>query len=299
MSGRKTGILVLFALFFGGIWVCSSLEWPVAEGRIVSNFAKNIRGEPALGYSFHSEGPVRAADSGELLFTRQDGETRSGLPSPLGDWTAIEHRDGLVGIYGRFSLSGVNNVGLIDQGGILGFSGRTGWGDGDGFYFSFYDRREKHWVNPGMILPLLDDTLIPQIRSVRLENGDGRLFRLPETRSIPRGQYRIIVETQDFRREQGDEAMECHRITCAVNGKEAGEINFETFAAQNGRLVVNAGNFGESSGISRIPASTIYAFAPAIVAGEVYLNSGQAIFEIIGSDLKGQSRSQTYRLNVE
>ena len=76
-----------------------------------------------------------------------------------------------------------------------------------------------------------------------------------------------------------------------MNGEEAGSLSFETISARDGLLMVNRNGL--------IPARQVYARYPSFEAGEVQLSRGQAILEIIVSDIMGNSRSASIRMIVE
>jgi hypothetical protein len=274
------------AFLFAAVFV-SSLEWPDAEAEILSNFASGKT--PGLGYSFRSEGPVRSAASGEIIFIRDETDMISALPPGLGTWLAIDHGDGLLGIYGRLNRGNNPFPYMVEEGGFIGLSGLTGWTRAAGFYFSFFDRKEKQWVNPARILPLLPDTIQPVIRSVILKDSGGKTFNLAQTRSLAQGQYRIHVEAQDTR---GDSPLNPHRISCYVNGIEKGSIIFETIAARRGMLLVPS-----SEGVRN--AAGVYDPYPALNIGEVFLTRGQTVVEIIVEDMAGNNRVASYRFLVE
>jgi hypothetical protein len=268
----------------------SSMEWPDAGAAMLSNFAAGK--EPSLGYSFRSDGPVRSVASGEIIFIRDEADQISVLPPGLGTWLAIDHGDGLVGVYGH--LNGGNNPYpyMVEQGSLIGLSGLSGWTGVSGFYFSFFDRREKRWVNPGMILPPLADTRPPLIRSVVLEDSQGQVFNLAQTRTLSQGQYLILVDSPDTRLGPQDDPLNPHRISCYVNGAEKGSVNFETLSARKGALLV-------SSSAGARDAAGVYAPYPALSVGEVFLSRGQTAVEIIVEDIAGNSRVASYRFLVE
>jgi hypothetical protein len=265
-----------------------ALEWPGREAEILSNFAAS--GIPDPGYSFRSEGPVRSAASGEIIFIRDESDTVSKLPPSLGTWLAIDHGDGLLGIYGRLNQGNNPFPYLVEEGGFIGLSGLSGWTNTRGFYFSFFDRREKQWVNPGRILPLLPDTRPPVIRSVVLQDSRGRNFNAAGTRVLAQGQYRVLVDAQDLG--PRDRPLHPHRISCSVNGIESGSILFETLASDRGLLLV-------SSAEGQRNAALLYESYPALAAGDVFLSRGQVLLEIIVEDMAGNRRSASYRFLAE
>ncbi|QQO11366.1 M23 family metallopeptidase [Breznakiella homolactica] len=267
------------------------MDWPDPEAPVLYDFGYNSGRTPTLGYSFVSEGPVRSVDSGELIFARDENDRASKLPSPMGAWLAMDHGDGLIGIYGRMKNREQETSVLADQGSILGFSGRSGWTPGNGFYFSFYDRKEHRWVNPAMILPPVPDTRAPLIVSVTLLNQEDRRFNPVQQRTIPQGLYSILVESNDTRTTARDTPLSPHRIICSVNGVEAGSLHFETLSARNGVLLAARNRAA--------PAEQVYAPYPSLEIGEVWLNRGLVTMEVIVQDIAGNSRNVTYRLTVE
>jgi hypothetical protein len=78
---------------------------------------------------------------------------------------------------------------------------------------------------------------------------------------------------------------------CSVNGAETGALAFETICARDGIIMVNR------NGLTS--ALQVYAPFPAYELGEVLLNRGQALLEVIVQDITGISRSVTAMMLVE
>jgi hypothetical protein len=284
MSGIVCFMLLLSAAF--------AIDWPSENGIVIHNFGWNDEGKPTLFHAFESEGTIRSSDSGEVIFMNDANNTASNIPSPLGSWMAVEQGDGLISIYGRFEGredQAISNI--VEQGAILAFSGVSGWSDQSGFCFTLYDNKEKRWVNPAMILPVLRDTRAPVIRQVMLVGQDGRAINPAAQRILPQGQYKILVDTVDTLINVNENLLAPHRITCMVNGTESGVMHTETFSAQNGKLTA----------YRKVPVAAVEAYAafPSYEIGEVLLSRGQAVLEIIVSDVADNSRNAVYRLTVQ
>ena len=161
-----------------------------------------------------------------------------------------------------------------------------------------YDRRERCWVNPSMIISPLPDTSAPQIMAVNLRNSRGELINTSGLRTVAQGRYAITVHAVDTMLRAQEPPLAPHRIISAVNGTEAGSLNFETISARNGQLMVNASSSAGSQG-SLVPARQVYAPFPAFEAGEALFNRGQANLEVIVQDISGNSRSTIIRMLVE
>ncbi|MDR3191574.1 MAG: hypothetical protein LBT87_00750 [Treponema sp.] len=299
-------------LFCPEPFAVKALDWPSSGGSIVSNFGFNLNGRPAVGVSFATEEPVRAAEAGELFFFRSSNDTASRLPSPMGNWLALDHGDGLISIYSRFDETSESqaggNVGTalsatqVDRNAIIARGGSGGPSALKGFFFAVFDRRERRWINPSMIIAPLPDTRPPQIVSVTLIAEDGKsidLLKFPRTAAqtgvapgrISQGRYHIAVEALDTRLEAGEKELAPHRILCLVNGVEAGALNFETYSARDGVLMV------DRNGLT--PVEKVYAPYPAFDVGDVWLTRGQTTLEVIVQDIAGNERSAAVRFTVE
>jgi hypothetical protein len=279
-------------LFFAPCINLSAMEWPLPDAVLIHNFGYNDRGRPVSGMVFEGEGEILAADSGEIIFSSSGKEFASRIPSPLGSWSAIDHGDGLVSIYGRYAKESENYYASeIEQGAPVARAGSSGWSNRKGVYFSLYDRRERRWVNASMVIPPLPDTSPPQIVGVQLRNADGRTLEGARLRNVSQGRYTILVNVFDTLSETRRVPLSPHRIACSVNGTEAGSLSFETICARDGMLMVTRNGL--------IPALKAYAHYPAFEAGEVHLSRGQAILEIIAHDIAGNFRSTSIRMIVE
>ncbi|MDR1444874.1 MAG: M23 family metallopeptidase [Treponema sp.] len=280
------------AVVFLGMAFCLSLramDWP--GGQIQANFGLNEQGRPALGTVFQADSPVLAADNGELVFYRGQEEPASRLPSPLGFWAALDHGDGIQGIYGRFEDPGEGKPPVqARRGEAVASSGSSGWTNLKGFYFALFDRRERRWVNPSLIIAPLDDDSPPQIQQIQLRSSDGRIIPPGQTR-ISQGLYSIIVTAVDTLSRTSAVRLAPHRLAASLNGIEVGSLSFETYSARNGTLLLNRN--------IPAPVSVVYAPYPAFDLGEAWFTRGQTTLELIARDVWGNESSSVRRLEVE
>ena len=268
------------------------MEWPSPTGMMTGNFGWNDEGQPGLGISFQDEGELFAAENGELLYRRNEDDTASRLPSPLGSWIALDHSDGIISLYGRFNGNAPPPVpDMVEKGELLGQAGVSGWSGKKGFYFQLYDRKERRWINPSMIIPPPEDTRPPSIISVKLRDDLGRLFDLSQTRNLNQGRYYILVDSVDTMLLPNENPLAPYRIICSMNGGEVGALNFETFSARDGSLMVYRNGL--------IPAKQVYAPYPFYEIAEVWFSRGQTTLEIIAQDIAGNERRVVYRLMIE
>jgi len=294
-----TVFVLMFVLMFTDASISGSLDamsWPSEDAVLIRNFGSNNNGSPVLGMVFGGGAEILAAEKGEIIFSSSRNDSASRLPSPLGAWTAIDHGDGLISIYSRYNDTSSDNkltnqefpLAYIEKSQPIASSGTSGWSTKNGFYFVIFDRRERHWINPAMIITPVQRTRPPQILSVELKNDQG----LTQSRILSQGRYKIFVNTisPPVNPVTGGNFLVPHRIICLINGSETGALNFEAFSAKDGVLMVYRNGL--------VPAKQIYSNAPAYEAAEVFLTRGQVNMEIIVQDLAGESRNFINQLFV-
>jgi len=299
MSRLIFGIIFIVIVITGFL---GAMSWPCEDAVLTFNFGANIRGKPVLGMVFGGGTEVVAAESGEVIFSRSGNGAQtelaaSRLPSPLGAWMAVDHGDGLISIYSRYaddvpSHTQVQRASHVGKEQPIALCGISGWSTQNGFYFMIFDRRERRWINPAMIITPMQDTRPPQILSVELRNMQGNTVN---SRNFTQGRYTVLVNasggTVNLPRGVMPASQHApHRIVCSVNGSEVGSLSFEAVSARDGILMVSRNGL--------VPARQVYANFPAFEAAEVFLTRGQVTLEVIVQDINGVSRSVINRLVV-
>ncbi len=287
----NTAALIVFAVFISGN--LSAMDWPSESAVMVRNFGSNDRGKPVMGMIFSGGTEILAAEKGEIIFSRSSTSGRdsaaSRLHSPLGTWTAVDHGDGLVSIYSRLNETNYavsQRSAQVEKSQPIAVSGISGWSAQNGFYFQVYDRRERRWINPAIIVTPQRETRPPQILSVELRSAQGDSV---QSRNLTQGNYTVLVNTNTAASPRGF-TFAPQRIICLINGAEAGSLNFESISGKDGLLMISRNGF--------VPVKQVYAAFPAFEAANVFLNRGQVNLEIIVQDIAGNSRSYTNRLIV-
>jgi len=283
---RITAVLIYFCVVFS----VHALNWPSENAVLVRNFGSNDRGLPVLGMIFSGGTDVLAAESGEIIFSRKKNDNASRLPSPLGAWTAVDHRDGLISIYSRYAEP-VRPIAetQVEKQQAIAASGVSGWSTQNGFYFMLFDRRERRWINPSMIITPQKETRPPQIISVDLKNSQGIMM---QSRNLTQGRYKVIVNAVGGAPLTSNAASRFapQRIVCLINGTEVSSLNFEAVSARDGVLMVYRNGL--------VSAKQIYSSLSSFEAAEVFLTRGQVTMEIIVQDISGANRSVVNRLII-
>jgi hypothetical protein len=285
-------ILVLLSCFFSDS--LNALGWPSENAVLFRNFGSNDGGKPVLGMVFTGGTYIAAAEKGEVFFTGGKNHKASRLPSPLGAWTAVDHGDGLISIYSRYADGELlNEEGETIQVPVevekqqpLAMSGISGWSSQNGFYFMIYDRRERRWVNPSMVITPVQPNRPPQILSVELKNSQGATVR---SSTLPQGRYVVQVNASSPTGRPGN-VLAPQYIVCSVNGAEVASLSFEAFAAKDGIMMAYRNGL--------IPAKQVFASSPAYEAAEVFLSRGQATLEVIVTNNAGNSARSVTRMYV-
>jgi len=284
---RITAVLFFICLVFSA----HALNWPSENAVLIRNFGSNDRGMPVLGMIFSGGTDVLAAESGEVIFSRKKNDNASRLPAPLGAWTAVDHGDGLISIYSRYSEPvSPSDEAQIERQQVIASSGVSGWSAQNGFYFMLFDRRERRWINPAMIITPVQETRPPQIISVDLRNSQGMMM---PSRNLTQGRYKVIVNAAGglplmpsaLYRQYAPQ-----RVVCLMNGTEVSSLNFEAVSARDGILMVYRNGL--------VPAKQIYSGFPSFEAAEIFLTRGQVNMEIIVQDISGASRTVAIRLFI-
>jgi hypothetical protein len=298
MSMRIYARIYAFAFVCMGAFVfgaasAGALDWPSRQAAVVSNFGSNNKGRAQLGDSFNAAGPVTAVGEGELVIASVESSPATRLPATFGAWLAFDHGDGLLSIYARVEDFDIDRIPKkIEQDIVVANCGTTGWSEKQGFYLSFYDRKERRWVNPSLVIPPREDTRRPVIQSVKLTGGPGGAAVDPAAvHVLKQGHYVINVQAFDTRLSPQENPLSPFRIICLVNGVETGNFACDTFSARDGMLMAYRGALTH--------VKQIFAPYPAVEAGEVNFSRGQVNLEIIAQDSNGNTNNALYHLFVE
>jgi hypothetical protein len=287
--GRRSSFAVIAALLILVIGALEAMNWPCEGAELTRNFGWNDNGQPVLGMVFIGDTKALAVDNGDVIFTCGREDSASRLPSPLGAWTALDHGDGLISIYSRYGEESLSSA-QVEKLDPIAYTGISGWSKQRGFYFILYDRKERRWINPAMIITPIKESAVPQILSMSLQNEQIISLNSPQTRSIDQGRYTVLVDAVGAVQGAKEYTLAPQRIVCSVNGAEAGALNFDAVSARDGVLMVYRNGL--------VPAKQIYANYPAFETAVVFLNRGQATLEVIVQDSAGNSRNFVSRIIV-
>ena len=267
-----------------------AFDWPIQNGKALRNFGMNDKGQPERGVLFVKEDSVFPADAGEVLFV---GLQKKGGPflQPLGNWMAIQHQDALIGIYSHLSdFAGPLQSSVADIAVPIAKTGSSGWASGPQLQFSVYDRKTSGYVNPQLLINLID-TRPPVVRQTILVGREGQRVILGQAKSVRQGLYRVLVDAYDMADLFGNSQVAPYQFSLFINGSLQGQLDLDMISVKDGKFHVNLRK-GQRTDL-------IYQVDGSYLIGEVQLNRGKVLCEIIVTDTGGNQKSQTYQIIVE
>lgn len=301
-----------------------SFEWPVKPERVVAGFGEYRSGSFLKGLEIETrDKDVRAIEAGKLIYFAEETPRHNGaLPSGIGNSMVVEHERGIRSVYGYLSgIPGELNERMLKKDEKLpvsgGQTGKEGRAEDDTrlVYLKILDSELDHAVNPLLSLPSVEDTRDVEIESVALVPAgsmDGRAaggtngssaesaaantsarapLRLDENSSVEAGEYEIHIEAFDsyvLENRTGPLAPFSFRVY--INGEEELNIRFEYITAEGLSHTL------EGTGGKR--ASDLYKDKWRYCPGIIRLNPGDALIEVVVSDIAGNETTETYRLSI-
>lgn len=301
-NGGK-GALLALALLCAAL-SAHGLEWPLPRPEILSLFGQRTEGGIERGIVMEGESAMRAAGDGIVIATISESRNMSGFPSALGNALILAHSDGIVSVYGNLdSLSMLEGKEEIETNAVIARTGKSAWqgrraeGQEGGLrgicIFQLMDQRQNALLNPLLLLSPLGDTVLPIIRSVRLESQSGEMHNLAASQSIAGGQYRVLVSVADSFESNSQPQLAPFRVSVIVNGAESSAMSFETMEKKRNMIVPNSlPEYLDGS-------APLYSENGEIYAGNIFLSRGRAEIIVAARDFAGNERTASFMLQAE
>ncbi|MCA1949664.1 MAG: M23 family metallopeptidase [Treponema sp.] len=289
-TNRIRAIIIFIAAAVALPPYIQAFDWPIQNGKALKNFGMNDKGQPERGILFAKEDSVFPADAGEVLFVSSYKKGGTYL-QPLGNWMAIQHQDALIGIYSHLSdFAGPVQSSVADVSIPIAKTGSSGWAIGPQLQFSVYDRKTSGYVNPQLLINLID-TRPPVVRQTIFVGRDGQRIILGQTKSLRQGLYRVLVDAYDMADLFGNYQVAPYQFSLFINGSLQGQLDLDMISVREGKFHVNLRK-GQRTDL-------IYQADGSYLIGEIQLSRGKVLCEIIVTDTAGNQKSQTYQINVE
>lgn len=292
MKHKKSQLQVLLTISICCILpsMLFGIDWPIQDGKGIKNFGFNEKGQAERGILFLSENLVFPADAGELIFISSNNR-RGPFLQPLGNWVALQHQDSLIGIYGHLSEIEANSISSIaERSNPIAKAGNSGWSNSSQLQFSVFDRKTSGYVNPQLLINMTD-TKAPLIKQTILVGQDGQKIMLGQIKKIKQGSYRFYIEAYDEAEFFANNVAAPYQFRVFLNGALQGNLELDLLSAKNGNLQVGLRK-GQDTNL-------IYQTDGTYFMGEITMNRGKILCEVIVADTMGNMRSQTYQFQVE
>ncbi|MBF9016127.1 MULTISPECIES: hypothetical protein [unclassified Oceanispirochaeta] len=279
---HKILITVLFVLSYAAY----ALQWPVDIEYMTSSFLEERSGTVQSGLVFEGYDSMRPYDYGETIF-RYVPEAYGALPGEGDSMLVLEHENGFQSIYSGISPSEARqDRNRLSAGEYLKAPSEDN--EFSTCYFYIRDAHLNQLVNPMILLPVPDDSVIPLIKSVILMDGD-RSFELMggmKDRSMPVGNYEVFVKAVDMTNRAVIQMPYSYALYNL--GSLLLERELDALVLKDAQRVFKDGKTLDS----------VFSMPSYLSLGEIILTSGQALLEISVTDIHGNEGSRSFQLQV-
>lgn len=280
--------------FLGLLFLCIAMplfayQWPLAGGFLTASFGEDNSDSFLKGIRISGHGSVVSPFlAGELIYYSNESDS----PFPvMGNVQVLSHDNGFRSIYSHLE-NGRSEKGKIklDESDQLGLVGNSGKSYEKSLFFMIYDTKMDQYVNPLILLPPSGDTRAPDIEGIYLVNGEGAVKLDGDNRFKP-GKFDVYGEIVDSADNSSDSVKTVpYSISLFYLGNEINQIKFDTLKKEKDKLILKGGN--------PVTFDDLYRDGK-IYLGQLNLFKGLAYLEISASDISGNSRTKTYRLDIE
>lgn len=297
MDGRKKLSITVCALILLVLPsdITFSFDWPMEGAQIVSTFGEDQwRGFLKAVELTSAREDFRPVEEGEIIFSaKENPHGRHRIKRGLGNLVILQHSRGIRSVYGHLKevpdvqgyedhvVKSSDDFAQIDGSGVLG---------GKYLYLQIIDSEVARFVNPLLSLPSIEDTERPVIEGGRILSAE-KAYNLTSGILVPQGEYLLQLDTADIGGESDVKPlMAPYSIKVYINGEEMQSVSFESIAV----------NRWQSAPTGRMDLSydALYTDSGFFTMGNIILQSGTAVMEVVVSDFAGNETSREYRIQV-
>ena len=282
-------LLFFIVLLFCGI--AFGVEWPQDEyddKAIVSYFGQNVSGRISTSIVFRDPAEVKAVKDGKILIIMSDfNDDSEFFPSTLGSSVILCHDDDLISVYSNLDTDSINEMtagkDTVKEGEIIGTTGNSGWqNQRSSLEFQLIDNLKSTAINPKILLPRTENEVDYSLTGIMLQNKEGKLFDLRESKNFQSGQYKIY--------QTRNKIAVPYKTTITINGVLIDEISFDTVGQENGKLYV--------IGKKKYNAEDLYPDDTLLLLGEAMLTPGRSTLGLSTFNFLGKTKQLNYVLSI-
>ena len=272
--------LIVFGLLVAAAASGMAWQWPTETFSPSVAFGQSSGGAYSRGMELIGEvQPVYPITAGTVIYVRGSDENS---PSQLGTTVVVEHDRGFRSFYGHLEEGTTPEPGtVVTEATQIGLVGETGTAGRPTLFFSILDTEAGAYVNPLLLLPVVEDVIAPTVISV-LAQSETSLYDLSTRSSLPAGEYLLFVECED-RWDRTGELITPYSVVVLVDGQEHMVITHDRIVFSDGYPRVEPG--------PPVPHDGLHIGGRSYVTGWFTVPIGRTLIEVIVSDFSGNESS--------
>lgn len=283
---KQLSVLILCFIFQSVF----SLEWPSENIDFLLLFGQETGKDFSQGVVFKDTQTVKASEHGKLLIAIEKKDNIGRFPSALGNALIFIHEDGLQTVYGNLEDTQLFKTREeTDANSIIGTTGQSGWSEPKSLIFQVADIKNKVFLNPLLLMPYLEDKILPQIQNVILTDRKNNTVNLNEIKMIKQGSYDLYASISDkITKESKD--FSPFRVTVFLNGTNVSIIPFEVLTSDQSKFYLKG---------SKIHETLLYGKKGYLYLGKIDFTRGKTNLTISARDITGNEKIETFSIQVE
>ncbi len=264
-----------------------AFDWPSAAGVYNYGFG-TIRNGFLKGVELVAgSGSVQASEEGEMIFASESKQLPGAYPLQGGSILAVAHGGEMMTIYSGLEPGSLSTyLKNVKKGDILGRGANPDNSRGSAIYV--FDRQERQYINPMIVMPGYLDEKVPVIKSVSLSKDGVDIF-LTSQKLLPQGSYDLLLDVYDSSPSGAPSAP--YDIRILIDGSERAHIVYDAVWSSAGASVL----FG---GVSLDEKSFMMSDG-RIRFGPYTLSRGRVVLTVIVSDYASNTKEQTFALSIQ
>jgi len=290
--------LLTAAVFAAGAASAWGYDWPAADAQVIKTFGQRASGTVLPGIEIQTLSPVLAApENGDVVFVfRPDRQIAQNLPSGLGGFLALAHDDNLRTVATRIIPEADPGKKSYRRGEPLGATEVQPGASESRHRLFVFDQQLGELVNPLLVFPALSDNRVPLFLDVKaVPEGQSAGVSLFGTASLGVGYWDLYVDVADpvtffpaAGRDKGAEGQRgVYAVEAYLNGTEVFNTALDSVQDKGGKWQVKG---------MGVILDDVLVQDQQWRLGQVFLNQGTNILEIVVRDFQGNQTGKTFRI---
>lgn len=263
-----------------------AIDWPESGKHVESGFG------PSGKYHFNraveliaEEEVISPLDTGSVLYVHNNEENVFALPWDTGKAVAVSYESLFCSLNYPVDLSCSEDSVLSEESELA-----TIENEDKRYYLTLFDTKTERLINPYNMLPDpgWENRLV--ISKVFLKNPEKEIQMVTDWLYNP-GYYSIWADFENYHSPESHVVSSPYRISAYYLGGQTTEYSFDALYQKEGTVFLE----GESS----LTPSSLLDDQGRYFLGDIYLNSGKGIFDIVIASFYGAEETRQYHIVVE